>query len=74
MHLVDRSSTTRTHLATRQLCRQHETDYIKGVVYRDRLPTLKRKQLFRDHDEVSDQYTADWPACQATNRLGGRIR
>ncbi|ARE37141.1 peptide deformylase [Rhodococcus sp. ADH] len=55
-------------------CFQHETDHINGIVFGDRLPTRKRKQLYRDHDEVSDQYTAHWPACQATSRLRGGTR
>ncbi|WP_095972727.1 peptide deformylase [Rhodococcus erythropolis] len=42
-------------------CFQHETDHINGIVFGDRLPTRKRKQLYRDHNEVSDQYAADWP-------------
>ena len=43
-------------------CFQHETDHINGIVFGDRLPTRKCKKLSRDHDEVSDQYTVDWPA------------
>lgn len=45
-------------------CFQHETDHINGIVFGDRLPTRKRKQLYRDHNDVSDRYGDDWPARQ----------
>lgn len=43
-------------------CLQHETDHINGIVFGDRLSTRKRKQLYRDHEQVSDQYRIEWPA------------
>ncbi|WP_072802943.1 peptide deformylase [Rhodococcoides yunnanense] len=43
-------------------CFQHETDHINGIVFGDRLSTRKRKQLYRDHEEVSNRYAAGWPA------------
>ncbi|MDJ0361032.1 peptide deformylase [Rhodococcus sp. H29-C3] len=43
-------------------CLQHETDHINGIVFGDRLSKRKRKQLYRDHEVVSDRYGTDWPA------------
>ncbi|AMY56270.1 MULTISPECIES: peptide deformylase [Nocardiaceae] len=42
-------------------CFQHETDHINGIVFGDRLSKRKRKQLYRDHETVSEQYSNDWP-------------
>lgn len=42
-------------------CLQHETDHTLGTVFGDRLPTKARKRLQKDHDEVADEYPADWP-------------
>lgn len=42
-------------------CFQHETDHIHGIVFGDRLPTRKRKQLYRDHEHVADRYASTWP-------------
>lgn len=42
-------------------CLQHETDHLNGMVFGDRLPTRKRKQLHRAFDRVADRYPDDWP-------------
>ncbi|MEP9391117.1 peptide deformylase [Gordonia sp. VNK1] len=43
-------------------CLQHETDHIDGIVFGDRLSRRKRKELYRDHEEVADLYPTGWPA------------
>ena len=47
-------------------CLQHETDHTRGTVFGDRLATKARKRLQKDHDEVVEDYPADWPAGAAT--------
>ena len=47
-------------------CLQHETDHTRGTVFGDRLATKARKQLQKDHDQVVEDYPADWPAGAAT--------
>jgi peptide deformylase len=42
-------------------CLQHETDHVNGIVFGDRLPMRRRKQLFRQFDNVSGRYPAEWP-------------
>ncbi|MBO0811979.1 MAG: peptide deformylase [Microlunatus sp.] len=42
-------------------CLQHETDHINGMVFGDRLPSRKRKQLLRAFDRVAHRYPDDWP-------------
>lgn len=42
-------------------CLQHETDHINGIVFGDRLSARKRKQLYRDHEEVAGHYGSEWP-------------
>ncbi|WP_308115786.1 peptide deformylase [Rhodococcus sp. BP-241] len=43
-------------------CFQHESDHIDRTVFGDRLLRRRRKQLYRDHEPVSDRYGADRPA------------
>ena len=42
-------------------CLQHETDHTNGMVFGDRLPAKKRKQLYRHFEEVAHHYPDDWP-------------
>ena len=42
-------------------CLQHETDHTVGTVFGDRVPTKARKKLQKRHDEVADDFPADWP-------------
>jgi peptide deformylase len=46
-------------------CLQHETDHTKGMVFGDRLPARRRKQLHRDFDQLADRYPDDWPQSPA---------
>ena len=49
-------------------CLQHETDHLNGTVFGDRLPGRARKKLYARHEELADQFPADWPV---SPRLGG---
>jgi peptide deformylase len=40
---------------------QHETDHLNGFVFADRLPSRRRRELYRRHDENAHRYPADWP-------------
>ena len=42
-------------------CLQHETDHLFGTVFGDRVPERARKKLNKQHAELADHYTADWP-------------
>lgn len=42
-------------------CLQHETDHLEGTVFGDRLAGRLRKKLYRRHEELADEYPADWP-------------
>lgn len=42
-------------------CLQHETDHCNGTVFGDRLNRRSRKKLEKQHDEMVDEYPADWP-------------
>ncbi len=42
-------------------CLQHETDHTRGMVFGDRLPTRRRKQLHRIFDQIASTYPDDWP-------------
>jgi peptide deformylase len=42
-------------------CLQHETDHTLGTVFADRVSAKARKKLQKKHDEVADEYPADWP-------------
>jgi len=42
-------------------CLQHETDHLEGTVFGDRLSGRLRKKLYRRHQELADEYPADWP-------------
>ena len=42
-------------------CLQHETDHLYGTVFGDRVPERARKKLYKQHDELADNYPADWP-------------
>lgn len=42
-------------------CFQHETDHLNGTVFGDRLPTRRRRDLYRTHQENAHRYPADWP-------------
>lgn len=46
-------------------CLQHETDHTNGMVFGDRLPTRKRKRLYRDFDKIAHHYPDDWPKSPA---------
>ncbi|GAB3924702.1 peptide deformylase 4 [Microlunatus endophyticus] len=45
-------------------CLQHETDHINGMVFGDRLPARRRKELQRAADRSAHQYPDDWPVSQ----------
>ena len=42
-------------------CLQHETDHIFGTVFGDRLPERSRKKLYKQHQELAENYPDDWP-------------
>ena len=42
-------------------CLQHETDHLFGTVFGDRLPQRSRKRLYKQHEDLADQFPADWP-------------
>jgi peptide deformylase len=42
-------------------CLQHETDHLEGTVFADRLSKRTRRQLFREAEEVADDYGPEWP-------------
>lgn len=46
-------------------CLQHEADHTNGMVFGDRLPMRKRKQLMRTFDQTADRYPDDWPVSPA---------
>lgn len=43
-------------------CLQHETDHLNGMVMADHLTPGDRRDLWRQHAEVTAQYPAGWPA------------
>jgi peptide deformylase len=49
-------------------CLQHETDHLNGTVFGDRLAGRARKKLYARHEELADQFPADWPV---SRRVGG---
>lgn len=42
-------------------CLQHETDHLFGTVFGDRVPERARKKLYKQHEEIAEDYPADWP-------------
>ncbi|KQY59335.1 peptide deformylase [Aeromicrobium sp. Root495] len=46
-------------------CLQHETDHLFGTVFGDRVPERARKKLYKKHEELADQFPADWPVSPA---------
>ncbi|MRJ77556.1 peptide deformylase [Aeromicrobium sp. SMF47] len=42
-------------------CLQHETDHLFGTVFGDRVPERARKKLYKQHQELADNYPDDWP-------------
>jgi peptide deformylase len=42
-------------------CLQHETDHLFGTVFGDRVPERARKKLYKQHDELAENYPDDWP-------------
>lgn len=42
-------------------CLQHETDHLFGTVFGDRVPERARKKLYKQHEELADNYPDDWP-------------
>ncbi|HEX6516706.1 MAG TPA: peptide deformylase [Nocardioidaceae bacterium] len=45
-------------------CLQHETDHCHGTVFGDRLNKRARKRLFKQADELEDEYSPAWPATE----------
>lgn len=43
-------------------CLQHETDHCLGTVFGDRLARRTRKKLFKEADEMAEEYADTWPA------------
>jgi peptide deformylase len=43
-------------------CLQHETDHLFGTVFGDRIPERARKRLYKQHEQIADDYPGDWPA------------
>jgi peptide deformylase len=43
-------------------CLQHETDHCEGTVFGDRLNKRSRKKLFKQAEDVEEEYPAGWPA------------
>ncbi len=42
-------------------CLQHETDHCHGTVFGDRLNKRTRKRLFKQADQVEEEYGETWP-------------
>ncbi|WP_286928985.1 peptide deformylase [Aeromicrobium sp. UBA7512] len=42
-------------------CLQHETDHLFGTVFGDRVPEKARKKLYKQHQQLADEYEDDWP-------------
>ncbi len=42
-------------------CLQHETDHLGGTVFADRIGKRARKRLFRQAEELEDDFPPDWP-------------
>ncbi|MET0468809.1 MAG: peptide deformylase [Aeromicrobium sp.] len=42
-------------------CLQHETDHLFGTVFGDRVPEKARKKLYKQHQQLADEYPDDWP-------------
>ncbi|CAN5129074.1 peptide deformylase [soil metagenome] len=42
-------------------CLQHETDHLFGTVFGDRVPEKQRKKLYKQHEELAEDYPDDWP-------------
>lgn len=42
-------------------CLQHETDHLFGTVFGDRVPEKARKKLYKQHEQLADEYDEDWP-------------
>jgi peptide deformylase len=49
-------------------CLQHETDHLHGRVFGDRLANRARRELYRRHDAVADEYPDDWPVTPRATR------
>ena len=58
-HLGEPVEFTGTGLLAR--CLQHETDHLFGTVFGDRVPDRARKKLYKQHDNLADDYPDDWP-------------
>ena len=43
-------------------CLQHETDHLFGTVFGDRVPERVRKKLYKQHNQLVEDYPDDWPA------------
>nr|WP_276568817.1 peptide deformylase [Aeromicrobium phoceense] len=46
-------------------CLQHETDHLFGTVFGDRVPEKARKKLYKQHQQLADEYEDDWPVGEA---------
>ncbi|MEJ7635812.1 peptide deformylase [Aeromicrobium sp.] len=42
-------------------CLQHETDHLFGTVFGDRVPERSRKKLYKQHQDLAEDYPDDWP-------------
>lgn len=64
VHGADHTGTPVTFHGTGLLarCLQHEADHLEGTVFGDRLPDRARKQLFKEAEQMADEFPPDWPA------------
>lgn len=46
-------------------CLQHETDHLFGTVFGDRIPERARKKLYKQHEQLAEDYPDDWPVSPA---------
>lgn len=47
-------------------CLQHEADHVAGTVFADRIGKRARKRLFRQSEELEDEFPPDWPVAART--------
>jgi peptide deformylase len=47
-------------------CLQHEADHLAGTVFADRIGKRVRKRLFRQAEELEDEFPPDWPVTPRT--------
>jgi peptide deformylase len=63
---LDGSPVTYTGTGLLARCLQHEADHLAGTVFADRIGKRVRKRLFRQAEEMEDEFPPDWPVTPRT--------